>query len=148
MPRTNTTALLEWLENNETSVLQALRMAAETNDGHAKDGEVAGTQFERVFTESAQSWRRMADDLAKITDAEPAALDSPCVGEQPHDWALAEDGYMRTWRSELDAERQVVVAHYSGASDFTDDGDGEMFLQCRTCVATTDVPEGWEVDYR
>ncbi|QZE10982.1 hypothetical protein SEA_AGAPE74_83 [Mycobacterium phage Agape74] len=64
-----------------------------------------------------------------------------------HDWSLTEEGYVRTWSTEVDPETKTIRAYWGGSEDFSDDGDGE-YLQCISCGAKQDVPEGWEIDYR
>ncbi|UJD21185.1 hypothetical protein SEA_SORORFAGO_88 [Mycobacterium phage SororFago] len=64
-----------------------------------------------------------------------------------HDLSLTEEGYVRTWSTEVDPEKKTIRAYWGGSEDFSDEGSGE-YLQCITCGVKQDVPEGWEIDYR
>ncbi|TAM93313.1 MAG: hypothetical protein EPN43_00910 [Jatrophihabitans sp.] len=66
-------ALLEFADNESTSIAQALRMAAESNeadaDGCRDAGDLANAQLLR---ESAAAWRRKAERFAALCEALPA----------------------------------------------------------------------------
>lgn len=58
-------------------------------------------------------------------------MSTPCTHPT---WMLAKDGYQRCWSI--------------GSEDFSEDGDGKLYLQCATCLATKPLPDGVEVDYQ
>ena len=104
-----------------------------------------------------------AHDLAKlIRDTGFYPLSAAVVSEWPdwtkppivfvcdhgiEDFSLVEDGYQRQWNTRLDTSRQVLIAEYTGVSDFTDDGDGNYFLQCGVCLSRREVPDDYEIDW-
>ncbi len=68
----------------------------------------------------------------------------------PHDrLQLVEDGYIRTWdwerRETVDGET-MFVAVFHGLEDFSDEGDSEYYLQCKSCLKQFPVPDEWEWD--
>lgn len=65
----------------------------------------------------------------------------------PHDWRLTEGGYIRSWETTMDAEETVMKAVYSGSEDFSDDGDGHLYLECRTCAAVRELPDGLVIEW-
>lgn len=73
------------------------------------------------------------------------AKDDSCMGH--HSWTLAEEGYLRTWLTTIDPDAGTIRAAYGGSSDFSDDGDGRMFLLCMACMVECTVPDGVEIDY-
>lgn len=81
---------------------------------------------------------RVSDYLQTATvqapDPAPTDADSgPCPAtiDGPHTWTMLEDGYSRAWRVDLDDKGHVTAADPDG---FSDDGDGEPYLQCRQCL--------------
>lgn len=77
----------------------------------------------------------------------PAIAPPPC--DHPlEDFSLVEDGYQRQWHAKFDHDAKVVVGVYGGSSDWTDDGDGHVYLQCGTCLAKREVPDDYEIDWQ
>lgn len=72
------------------------------------------------------------------------AVNEPCE----HEWRLMETGYIRTWLTELDEETKTIIATFTGERDWSQLGDGNDCLECRICLETREIPEGWEVEYR
>jgi hypothetical protein len=68
-------AMLLWIDNQWTSVHQALVMAAEHNERDAAMCE-AGDQeaVAQVLRQSGMAWRRHADELTKLAEALPQDL--------------------------------------------------------------------------
>ena len=68
-----------------------------------------------------------------------------------HDWQLTENGYSRSWSTEIETDpdgKRTIVASWGGSEDFSEGGDGQMFLECLQCGATEDVdPETTEIEY-
>lgn len=64
------------------------------------------------------------------------------------DFTLVEDGYQRTWYTEIDEDEKVIRASFSGTSDWSDEGVGGEYLQCGTCSSTRPVPDDYEIDWR
>lgn len=62
-----------------------------------------------------------------------------------HDWVLAEDGYTRTWSTKI-ADDGTILAAFGGAYDWSEDGDGKMYLLCRTCTTRGEVGDA-EIQY-
>jgi len=70
------------------------------------------------------------------------------LGKCEHLFDLMEDGYGRTWRrTEVDAENKSIHAWTDGWGDFTDEGIGGEYLQCRDCGHRRLVPKGWDLDF-
>ena len=66
--------MLVWLETNATSVRQALVMAAENNEAHAKDAaESDQPALELFMRQSATAWRKHAEEF----EARYEKLDDP-----------------------------------------------------------------------
>lgn len=64
-----------------------------------------------------------------------------------HDWKVEEQGYIRTWHTEIDPQSKVIVAYFNGSEDWSDEGDGILRLVCSTCLETQNIPEDWEVNF-
>jgi len=60
-----------------------------------------------------------------------------------HDWMLIEDGYRRTWSTDIDTETNTITA-YEGT--FSDGGDGE-YLLCLNCGNRLEVPTNFTIDW-
>lgn len=79
--------------------------------------------------------------------------DNPVVrgGPEAHEWTLTEDGYQRTWVTDvtLDADGVVigVSATYTGSESWSEDGDGHEYLVCVACGARLPIPEDVVVEY-
>lgn len=81
--------------------------------------------------------------------------------QHEHAWQLTENGYSRSWSTEVvgadevsftvpEFTGRVVLARYGGSEDFSDNGDGQMFLECLGCGQTIDVAddnEEWHIEY-
>jgi hypothetical protein len=63
-----------------------------------------------------------------------------------HTWRLTESGYVRTWSTAIDDDG-TIVAIYAGSEDWSDDGDGDMYLQCWHCLETKPLPDGADIIY-
>jgi len=70
-------ALLLWIDNEATGIVQALRMAADHNEEDAKALEADGTEprLTRLLHDSATSWRVKADQFERLYDALPMQED-------------------------------------------------------------------------
>lgn len=60
-----------------------------------------------------------------------------------HSWRLTEKGYVRSWSTEILADGTV----YCGSEDFSEDGDGYLYLECLWCGVQQGV-EPDRVDWR
>lgn len=69
------------------------------------------------------------------------------MAECQHRWNLVETGYERQWITEFDKESKTLKATSSGQEDFGESGAGDEHLRCSACLATKDIPEGWEIEY-
>lgn len=67
-------------------------------------------------------------------------------GTHEHTWKLAEDGYTRTWSTEI-LDDGTIVAGYGGSEDWSDDGDGKLYLECSFCLERRDVPGDAEIEW-
>lgn len=65
---------------------------------------------------------------------------------QHEDTRLVEDGYTRTWGLKRIDGR--LVAYYSGSEDWSEEGDGVLWIECVTCLHREAVPLGEEVDWQ
>lgn len=92
-------------------------------------------------------WPLSAAVLSEWPDhTRPPIMPPPC--DHPlEDFQLVEDGYQRQWHTKIDDERKVLTGVYGGTSDWTDDGDGHVYLQCGICLATREVPDDYEIDW-
>ena len=61
---------------------------------------------------------------------------------------LVEQGHERTWDLtvfEDEDDDDLVTAHFSGIEDYSDDGDGDYYTRCSSCLAEFQAPEDdWE----
>ena len=65
--------VLEFVDNESTTITQALQMAAETNEADAKVLEGAGDLASaQLMRDSAASWRAKAQRFARLCEALPA----------------------------------------------------------------------------
>lgn len=62
------------------------------------------------------------------------------MDDHEHEWQLTENGYTRTWSTRFRADG-TIVATFDGSSDFSEEGDGDMHLTCRTCLARRELTE-------
>jgi hypothetical protein len=68
-------AMLLWIDNNWTSVTQALIMAAEHNERDAAMCEASDqAAVADVLRQSGRSWRRHAEKVTELAEALPADL--------------------------------------------------------------------------
>jgi hypothetical protein len=82
--------------------------------------------------------------MCELVGRDPYPTESrPCE----HEWRAAESGYVRTWSIDRHDDG-TLTAHYSGASDFSDDGDGDVYLECRTCLTREAIPAGTVMDWQ
>lgn len=65
-----------------------------------------------------------------------ASAPAPCE----HDWVLTEDGYNRTWNTEIITDDDGVETVIATESDYSGDGDGE-YLLCGDCGVTREAPK-------
>jgi hypothetical protein len=52
--------------------------------------------------------------------------------EHEHSWQLTEDGYTRQWETTINDDG-TIEATYGGAEDWSEEGDGYMYLECLQC---------------
>jgi hypothetical protein len=67
-----------------------------------------------------------------------------------HHWELREDGYTRRWETTITTDSDGTVeieAQFTGLEDWDEDGDGNYYLQCLSCMARTDMPDNYEIDW-
>jgi hypothetical protein len=64
-----------------------------------------------------------------------------------HAWQLKEDGYSRSWNTEIEEDGRIV-AYYGGTEDWSESGDGEMYLECLQCGKTKLVDDESLIDYQ
>jgi hypothetical protein len=66
---------------------------------------------------------------------------------------LVEQGHERQWDLSFDdgyssgqiTEEEVLTANFSGIEDYSEDGDGDYFTRCGSCLAEFQAPaEDWE----
>lgn len=71
------------------------------------------------------------------------------------DIVLIEQGHERQWALSFDdgyssgqiTEEEVLTAHFHGIEDYSDDGDGEYFTRCSSCLVEFQQPDDeWEWD--
>lgn len=60
---------------------------------------------------------------------------------------MTEDGYTRTWHTQIDEEEKTIRAAFNGSEDFGAEGDGHEYLQCRVCLARVEVPGDYEIKW-
>ena len=66
----NVQELLEWIDSNNTGLVQALRMAAESNRASAENCQGEDEHgVARVLLDSAAGWTRMADRLTALVES-------------------------------------------------------------------------------
>jgi len=72
-------------------------------------------------------------------------------GPETHEWQLTEDGYQRTWNTQVTLDEQDAItevwATYIGSESWSDEGDGDVYLECVACGARRSIPEGLDVVY-
>jgi hypothetical protein len=61
------------------------------------------------------------------------------------DLVLTEDGYTRTWSTRIERDASVIEATHTGSDNWTEEGDGQQYLECVECGAHLPVPEGFEI---
>ena len=67
--------------------------------------------------------------------------------DHEHTWRLTEHGYSRSWYTVISDGGRLATACYEGVSDWSQEGDGEMLLECSYCLVTKPVPDGMEIHY-
>jgi len=67
--------------------------------------------------------------------------------EHEHEWKLTEDGYTRTWSTEI-RDDGTIVAYYGGSEDWSENGNGTMYLQCSSCLAINEDFDYDNIDYQ
>lgn len=63
-----------------------------------------------------------------------------------HEYRLIEGGYIRNWSTTI-SEDGTITASYSGESEFSDEGDEQYALECRTCLDVQPVPPGTTIEW-
>lgn len=69
---------------------------------------------------------------------------SPAHPGYEHDWVLTEDGYIRTWSTQINDDGSID-ATFNGSEDWSDEGDGNTYLGCSMCPARKELTG--EVNY-
>ena len=72
---------------------------------------------------------------------------STIVRTHEHSWQLCEGGYVRTWATDI-AEVGTITAHYGGSEDWSENGDGRMYLECSTCGAEHEIDHDSDINYQ
>jgi hypothetical protein len=85
--------------------------------------------------------------LSEWPDWTKPPIEPPPCDHSLDEFSLVEDGYQRQWHTRIDEDTKVIRAGYNGSSDWTDDGDGNYFLQCGMCLARREVPFDYEIDW-
>jgi hypothetical protein len=67
--------------------------------------------------------------------------------DHEHSWQLTERGYIRSWTTEID-EDGTIRAYYGGSEDWSDDGDGYLYLECLQCGIAKGVNNPEKVDWQ
>ena len=60
------------------------------------------------------------------------------------DLMLSEDGYSRSWSTNIDDQDKVITA---GDDMFGDEGTGE-YLECLYCLHKMAIPDDYTIDWR
>lgn len=77
------------------------------------------------------------------TTDEFVARDAPHC---PHDdLKLCEGGYIRAWSFKTDGDGHWC-AIFGGVADFGDEGDGDYWVECSSCLQRFELPDEWEWD--
>lgn len=99
-------------------------------------------EVERIFTALPHS--SVPEAIATI-----AANLTPRQCEHPlEEFSLVEDGYQRSWYTEVDEDTKTIRASFGGSSDWSEEGTGGEYLQCGMCSSTRPVPDDYEIDWR
>lgn len=99
-------------------------------------------EVERIFTALPHSSvpEAIATIAANLTPQPPC--DHPLS-----EFQVIEDGYTRTWDTEIDEDEKVIHAHFTGTEDWSDEGSGE-YLVCGICARMRSIPDDYEIDWQ
>ena len=81
--------------------------------------------------------------MAMETWNEPLDLAS----DHEHSWKLTESGYVRTWHTEIQ-EDGTIKAYYGGSEDWSENGDGGLYLECVDCGAISEDFDTTAIDWQ
>lgn len=155
---------VEWMDADVAGVALEVKGAAwhgQTEPGEEVDGEDAipgevGIVFSAdeavVLSGDAKRLRALLTRALRQVeefeeDKRRAWAEAPCPARPEggeHDWSLHEDGYGRTWATVVEGDK--ITAYFQGSEDWSEDGDGDIYLNCGGCGARRDVDED-EVNY-
>jgi hypothetical protein len=66
--------------------------------------------------------------------------------DHEHAWQLTEGGYIRSWHTEIEGD--TIRAYYGGSEDWSENGDGRMYLECLQCGVERDLDPSNEVIWK
>lgn len=112
---------------------------------------VRSTPLYKAIAQRAHQSEPPQDQPRQPPKIRPFPTDGVCTECGGTRLRLAEGGYVRTWDLEVPEpegdEPVVCIAHFHGLEDFSDDGDGNYWVECANCLATFDQPDGgWDYD--